>query len=77
MIEEHEIDKWYIHWIFPGPCKLKWSHGLMSVSEKLHTYPSPNPTSTLTFYQLTVAGLARGGVGEQLLKYWSNLTGKR
>ena len=30
----------------------------MSVSEQLHTYPSPNPTVTLTCYQLTV----RGGV---------------
>lgn len=31
--------------------------GLMSVSELLSTYPSLNPTSTLTCYQLTVIGL--------------------
>ena len=31
--------------------------GLMSVSELLSTYPSLNPTSTRTCYQLTVIGL--------------------
>ena len=31
--------------------------GSMSVSELLSTYPSLNPTSTLTCYQLTVVGL--------------------
>ena len=32
----------------------------MSVSEKLPTYPSPNPTFTLTCYQLIVVGLGEG-----------------
>ena len=31
--------------------------GLLSVSKLLSTYPSLNPTSTLTCYQLTVIGL--------------------
>ena len=32
----------------------------MSVSEKVPTYPSPNPTFTLTCYQLIVVGLGEG-----------------
>ena len=31
--------------------------GSISVSGQLPTYPSPNPTSTLTCYQLTVVGI--------------------
>ena len=31
--------------------------GSISVSRQLPTYPSPNPTLTLTCYQLTVVGL--------------------
>ena len=30
------------------------------VSEQLRSYPSPNPTLTLTCYQLTVVGLREG-----------------
>ena len=35
----------------------------MSVSEQLPTYPSPNPTLTLSCCQLTVVGLGEGWVG--------------
>ena len=34
--------------------------GLISVSGQLPTYPSPNPTLTLTCYQLTVVELGEG-----------------
>ena len=34
--------------------------GSISVSEQLPTYPSPNPTLTLTCYQLTVVELGEG-----------------
>ena len=34
----------------------------MSVSEQLRTYPSLNPTLTLTCYQLTFVGLGEGQV---------------
>ena len=34
--------------------------GSISVSGKLPTYPSPNPTLTLTCYQLTVVELEEG-----------------
>ena len=34
--------------------------GSTSVSGQLPTYPSPNPTLTLTCYQLTVLGLGEG-----------------
>ena len=34
--------------------------GLLSVSGQLPTYPSPNPTLTLTCYQSTVVELGRG-----------------
>ena len=34
--------------------------GSISVSGQLPTYLSPNPTLTLTFYQLTVVGLGEG-----------------
>ena len=34
--------------------------GSTSVSERLPNYPSPSPTLTLTFYQLTVVGLGEG-----------------
>ena len=33
-----------------------------SVSDQLRTYPSPDPTLTLTCYQLTVVGLGEGYV---------------
>ena len=32
----------------------------VSVSKKLRSYPSTNPTLTLTYYQLTVVGLGEG-----------------
>ena len=35
----------------------------VSVSGQRPTYPSPNPTFTLTCYQLTVVGLGEGYVG--------------
>ena len=35
----------------------------VSVSGQLPTYPSPNPTLTLTCHQLTVVGLGEGWVG--------------
>lgn len=34
--------------------------GSMSASKKLHTYPSPNATLSLSCYQLIVVGLGRG-----------------
>ena len=37
--------------------------GSISVSRQLPTYPSPNPTLTLTCYQLTVVELREGYVG--------------
>ena len=37
--------------------------GSISVSGQLPTYPSPNPTFTLTCYQLTNVGLGEGQVG--------------
>ena len=37
--------------------KNKWSQ---SISELLHTNPSPNTTLTLTCYQLIVVGLGEG-----------------
>ena len=40
----------------------------LPVSEQLRTYLSPNPTLTLTCYQLTVVRV-RGGVVAQLLRY--------
>ena len=36
------------------------SFGSISVSGQLPTYPSPNPTLTLTCYQLTVVELGEG-----------------
>ena len=39
------------------------SIGSISVSGQLLTYPSPNPTLTLTCYQLTVVRLGEGQVG--------------
>ena len=36
------------------------SIGSISVSGQLLTYPSPNPTLTLTCYQLTVVRLGEG-----------------
>ena len=36
------------------------SVGSISVSGQLPTYPSPNPTLTLTCYQLTVVELGEG-----------------
>ena len=38
----------------------KKKKGLKSVSGQLPTYPSPDPTFTLTCYQLTVVGLGEG-----------------
>ena len=40
--------------------------GSISVSGQLRTYPSPNPTFTLTCYQFTVVGLGEGWVGSCL-----------
>ena len=37
--------------------------GSISVSRQLSTYPSPNPTLTLTCYQLTLVELREGHVG--------------
>ena len=34
--------------------------GSISVVGQLSTYPSPNPTVTLTCYQVTVVGLGEG-----------------
>ena len=34
--------------------------GSISVSEQLHTFPSPDPILTLTCYQLTDVGLGHG-----------------
>ena len=39
---------------------LEKKKGLKSVSGQLPTYPSPDPTFTLTCYQLTVVGLGEG-----------------
>ena len=39
---------------------LVFSCGSISVSGQLPTYPSPNPTLTLTCYQLTVFELREG-----------------
>ena len=39
---------------------LVFSCGSISVSGQLPTYPSPNPTLTLTCYQLTVFELGEG-----------------
>ena len=39
---------------------MKSIFGSTSVSGQLPTYPSPNPTLTLTCYQLTVLGLGEG-----------------
>ena len=41
---------------------VQWDHiaWSLSVSGQLPTYPSPNPTLTLTCYQLTVVGLGEG-----------------
>ena len=39
---------------------MKSIFGSISVSGQLPTYPSPNPTLTLTCYQLTVLGLGEG-----------------
>ena len=41
-----------------------------SPTQQLCTHPSPSPTLTLDCSQLTVVGLARGGVGALLLRYW-------
>ena len=41
--------------------------GSISVSGKLHTYPSPNPAVTLT-YLLIIKCWVRGGVGAQFPK---------
>ena len=43
--------------------KIDKNMGSISVSGQLPTYPSPNPTFTLTCYQLTVVGLGEGLVG--------------
>ena len=49
--------------------------GSISVSGKLRTYPSPNPTVTLT-YLLIMTCWVRGGVGAQFPRnwYWSGLS---
>ena len=41
----------------------KKKFGSISVSGQLPTYPSPNPTLTLSCYQLTVVELGEGLVG--------------
>ena len=40
--------------------KIDKNMGSISVSGQLPTYPSPNPTFTLTCYQSTVVGLGEG-----------------
>ena len=43
--------------------KLLWKLKSISISQRLRTYPSPNPTVTLTCFPLTVVELKRGGGG--------------
>ena len=45
------------------PNKTEKKNGSISVSGQRPTYPSPNPTFTLSYYQLTVVGLWEGQVG--------------
>ena len=40
--------------------KQQTKSGSISVSGQLLTYPSPNPTLTLTCHQLTIVGLGEG-----------------
>ena len=47
--------------------KYMGSFGSISVTEQLRTYPSPNPTLTLTCYQLTFIGLGKGCVISHIL----------
>ena len=42
-----------------GACKVR-SNGSISVSGKLPTHPSPNPTLTVTCHQLTIVELGEG-----------------
>ena len=43
--------------------------GSISESDQLHTYPSPDPTLTLTCYFLIVVELGGRGVGLEFLRY--------